>query len=76
MAGLLFPRELLSRLPGAARETVLSLLAQDPRPSYQHDPARLYGMAFAGFNIRFTVDGDTLTVRAVEPLEGAGPGAV
>ena len=35
---------------------------------YQHDPERVYGLDFAGVNIRFTVDGDTLTVRAVERM--------
>ena len=35
---------------------------------YQHDPERVYGLDFAGVNVRFTVDGDTLTVRAVERM--------
>ncbi|CUQ25534.1 Uncharacterised protein [Flavonifractor plautii] len=44
------------------------MLSRDPRPPYQHDPERVYGLDFAGVNIRFTVDGDTLTVRAVERM--------
>ena len=67
------PKALLSLLPESARETVLSLLEQDPRPSYQHDPARIYGMAYAGFEIRFTVDGDLLTVREITPAPSPAP---
>ena len=60
-----FPEALLQAVPERAREALKALLAQDPRPSYQHDPERLYGLPFAGVNVRFTVDGDTLTVREV-----------
>ena len=42
------------------------MLAQDPRPSYQHDPERVYGMAFAGLEVRFQVQGDRLRVVSVE----------
>ena len=64
------PPAVLDRLPARARQTVLDLLAQDPRPSYQRDPQRIYGMAYAGWNIRFTVDGEVLTVRDAEMLPG------
>ena len=47
----------------------LGVLAGDPRPRYQEDPQRVYGMGFAGQNVRFTVAGDTLTVRSIDPLE-------
>ena len=60
-----FPEALLQAVPERAREALVALLSQDPRPSYQHDPERLYGLPFAGVNVRFTVDGDTLTVREV-----------
>ena len=60
-----FPETLLQAVPERAREALKALLAQDPRPSYQHDPERLYGLPFAGVDVRFTVDGDTLTVREV-----------
>ena len=63
-----FPAEWLDKLPEKDRETVLALLEQDPRPSYQHDPERIYGMEYAGFNIRFTVDDSRLTVRGVQRL--------
>ncbi len=63
-----FPAELLDRLPQAKREAVLGVLAHDPRPSYQTDPRRVYGLPFAGFDIRFQVDGSRLTVVEVVPL--------
>lgn len=64
-----FPRELLSQIPEEKQAALLGVLRQDPRPAYQDDPARVYGIAFAGYNIRFTVNGDTLTVCAVEKIE-------
>ena len=61
-----FPDNLLSKIPPEEkREGILAVLADDPRPSYQDDPDRLYGVSFAGFDIRFTVSGTTLTVREV-----------
>ncbi len=59
------PPELLGELPPEKREALLAVLAQDPRPSYQSDPGRVYGMAFAGAEVRFTVVGETLTVREI-----------
>ena len=61
-----FPKELLERLPQGLRKGILELLAQDPRPGYQNEPDRVYGMAFAGFEIGFTVAGKRLTVHKVE----------
>ena len=63
-----FPPALLERVPADKRAALTGVLARDPRPPYQHDPRRVYGLDFAGVNVRFTVDGDTLTVRSVEPL--------
>ena len=63
-----FPESLLERIPPRQRGALVGVLAQDPRPSYQNDPDRLYGMAFAGCNVRFTVADQVLTVRSVEPL--------
>ena len=60
------PPALLARLPEEKREALLGVLAQDPRPSYQEDPDRVYGMAFAGLQVRFTVGGNMLTVREIE----------
>lgn len=53
---------LLERLPEARRNSLLQVLAQDPRPGYQHQPDRVYGFPFAGFEIRFTVTENELTV--------------
>ena len=61
-----FPPELLARVPADRREALCAVLALDPRPSYQNDPARIYGMHFADRNIRFTVKDNTLTVCGVE----------
>ena len=59
------PPELLNHIPAEHRAAVLDILAQDPRPSYQHDPERVYGMAYAGMDIRFCVDAERLEVKAV-----------
>ena len=61
-----FPPQLLERVPQELREALVGVLAQDPRPTYHHDPQRVYGMAFGGLQVRFTVDGDRLTVVEVE----------
>lgn len=63
-----FPPKLLEKIPAARREALCGVLAHDPRPSYQSDPKRVYGMQFAGFDIRFTVDGKNLSVCEVVPL--------
>ena len=62
--------ELLSRVPEEKREALLGVLAQDPRPSYQEDPDRIYGMGFAGMEVRFRVEGNRLTVCEVETISG------
>lgn len=56
------PAELLSCVPEEKRGALLGVLAHDPRPSYQNDPERIYGMSFAGLNIRFRVEEDVLSV--------------
>ena len=67
------PAELWERVPADRREALRAVLALDPRPRYQKDPERVYGMAFAGLEVRFTVDGRTLTVVDVtENLTGKG----
>ena len=57
--------QLLQIIPQEKREALLAVLAQDPRPSYQRDPARVYGMSFAGFEIRFRVEEDLLILLSV-----------
>ena len=59
--------ELLTSLPEDRRQALAGVLANDPRPHYQADPERIYGLRFAGCNVRFTVDGNTLTVLSVTP---------
>ncbi len=61
-----FPEALLERIPEGKRKAIIAVLKQDPRPSYHNDPNRQYGVSFAGFNVRFVVDGDVLTVVEVE----------
>ena len=56
----------LEKFTPAQREGLLGVLACDPRPRYQDDPDRVYGLAFAGKNVKFTVAGEILTVTAVE----------
>ncbi len=63
-----FPAPLLEILPEEKRAAALELLSHDPRPSYQRKPGRVYGLTFAGFDIRFTVEEDVLTVTDVTSL--------
>ena len=46
-----------------------AVLAQDPRPGYQHDPGRVYGLTFAGYDVRFTVSGNVLQVTGAQPCK-------
>ena len=62
-----FPAELLSLLPEDKRAAALGVLSHDPRPSYQHKPGRVYGLNFAGFDIRFIVEENQLIVQEVVP---------
>ena len=62
------PADLLRRIPEDRRQALLDVLAQDPRPGYQHDAARVYGMEFGGFDVRFTVEDGVLRIREIVPL--------
>lgn len=62
-----FPPKLLEKVPEAKREALTGILAQDPRPRYQHDPQRIYGFPFAGLEIKFRVDEDRLIVCDILP---------
>lgn len=57
--------ELLEAVPVEKREGLCGILAQDPRPQYQHDPERIYGLQFAGLAVQFTVCGQTLRVTSI-----------
>lgn len=65
---VIFPEALLAQIPQRLHAPVLGLLAQDPRPSYQNDPERLYGVAFGGYDFRFRVQDGILRVCEVEKL--------
>lgn len=65
-----FPESLLSQIPERARSALMGVLAQDPRPAYQKDPNRRYGVPFAGYDVRFTVEDSVLRVVEVERLKG------
>ena len=62
---VVIPEELVQRIPPERLEALRGVLAQDPRPHYQNDPERVYGFGFAGMEVKFSVDGKTLTVRDV-----------
>ena len=59
---VVFPDELLARIDADKRDAVHGVLAGDPRPSYQSDPERVYGVRYAHYNVKFTVDDGILTV--------------
>ena len=63
-----FPDELLNKLPAEKQQAAVELLSHDPRPSYQSESNRMYGLSFAGFDIRFSVDGDILYVKEISKL--------
>jgi tRNA-Thr(GGU) m(6)t(6)A37 methyltransferase TsaA len=63
-----FPEVLLALLPEDKREAAIGVLSHDPRPSYQKDADRVYGLSFAGFDIRFTVSENRLQVQEVSRL--------
>ena len=65
---VVFPEKLLAILPADKRQAAVSILSHDPRPSYQRNPDRVYGLTFAGYDMRFSVKEDILTVTAVEKV--------
>ena len=62
------PDGLLETIPEEKRSAAIGVLSHDPRPSYQRDPDRIYGLSFGGYDFRFRVEGDTLTVTEITPL--------
>lgn len=59
------PPELLARFPVEKRDALIGVLAQDPRPRYQADASRVYGLEFGGYEVKFTVAGQKLTVTDI-----------
>ena len=68
---VVLPPEWEAQVPAEHRAALRAVLAQDPRPAYQQDRDRVYGFPFAGMEVRFTVDGETLTVCGITPAEKA-----
>lgn len=62
---VVFPEELLLKIPKEKRVPLKEVLSSDPRPGYQRDPERVYGLAFCGKDVRFRVEEDVLTVCEV-----------
>jgi len=62
------PDVLLHKIPLEKRKALLGVLAQDPRPAYQNDPARVYGMNFAGYEVKFRVERDVLLVVEIKKV--------
>ena len=65
-----FPEELLQKIPEKQRESLVEVLAHDPRPQYQDDPKRVYGMEFGGMEVKFKVEGCRLVVVQIEASQG------
>lgn len=58
-----------AKFPAEKKAALVELLSEDPRPAYQRSADRIYGIRFAGFEIKFQVQGDHLTVVAILPLQ-------
>lgn len=71
---VVFAEEWLMMLPENKQKALIELLKQDPRPAYHEDENRIYGVAFAGYNVRFQVKGDILTVVEVEKYNETNDG--
>lgn len=63
-----FPAELQNKVAEDKRQGLIECLTDDPRPSYQDDPMRVYGMRFGDYEIKFTVQNGELTVTEVETV--------
>ena len=67
------PERLLKLIPKEKQEGLRDVLAQDPRPQYQHAPERIYTMSFGDKEVSFTVDGDKLTVTDITDSVSPNP---
>lgn len=63
---VVFPEHLLEKVVPEKRESLIAVLAHDPRPQYQDDPERVYGMEFGGVEVKFRVEGETLLVQSIK----------
>lgn len=57
-----FPEKLLKKIPVHKQAGIIGILKQDPRPAYQHDRERIYGVRYLDFDVKFRVDESNLTV--------------
>ena len=57
--------ELFEQIPEEKRSALIGVLEEDPRPSYQEDADRIYGMAFGGMEVKFSVSGEVLKVLSI-----------
>ena len=60
-----FPADLLAKVPEGKRNALIGVLEQDPRPRYQKDPGRIYGLSFAGLEVKFSVEAQILAVKEI-----------
>ena len=61
-----FPENLLSKIPEENRKEIMEILSHDPRPQYQEDPDRVYGIKYLDYDITFTIEGDVSTVTDIK----------
>ena len=66
---VIFPDELLLKLPKNLQESAIAVLKQDPRAAYNKKPDYVYGMRFGEYDIRFTVEDEILTVQEIVFVE-------
>jgi tRNA (adenine37-N6)-methyltransferase len=62
------PEEINHQIPVEKRAALIGVLSEDPRPRYQHDSERIYAMSFAGMNVKFRVDNNTVIVTDIEKI--------
>lgn len=62
------PQNFIDLLPVDKRAGLIGLLECDPRPAYQNDPDRVYAVAYGDFEVKFSVDGTTVTVVSIEKM--------
>lgn len=65
---VMIPDPLLAQIPSEKLDALRAILAQDPRPAYQDDPDRVYGLTFGDLNLHFTVSDGILTVTDISQL--------
>ena len=67
---VVIPESIAAQINDKAKlQALMETLKLDPRPSYHNDPARIYGLSFSGYNVRFTVSDTVLTIIDVEQLQ-------